>query len=111
MEFRARERTPLPCSASLHLYQSLTPLKITALESSNEKEKGEGVEREGSPADQVGKDWIVRGFPLVFACLFAHDFLSFPLVDDQEAPFVVMCNVSSAAVQRTSISLQHVAVP
>ncbi|KAJ8511881.1 hypothetical protein OPV22_002315 [Ensete ventricosum] len=32
-------------------------------------------------------------------------------VDDQEAPFVVMCNVSSAAAQRTSISLQHVAVP
>ncbi|URD84883.1 ABC transporter [Musa troglodytarum] len=79
-EREARERTPLPCSASPHVCRSLTPLKITALESSKEKEKGEEVDLGGSPADQ-------------------------------EAPFVVICNVSSAAVRRTSISLQHVAVP
>lgn len=58
LDFRAYNHNPFPCSASLPLYRSLTPLKIPALESSDGEEKEGRRWNVGSPTDKVGKDWI-----------------------------------------------------
>lgn len=53
MDFRAYNHNPFPCSASLLLYRSLTPLKIPALESSDGEEKeGRRWNEGGSPTDK-----------------------------------------------------------